>query len=374
MTWIFWVLAALMAAVALLLALPVFIRPRRSHDDAAMIRRENIAAARARLAALPADGVAGEYEAEIKSRLLSETEDINPTAVGGGDNRADWAGAAVVAAVLLPGALALYLWLGAPAAVTAASPPPLAVAVKNLRRYTEANPQDAAALALMGRSLATLGRAAEAATFFARARAAGDDTLPLLLAHAGTLLAVGENAEFDVLLQEALLRAPDSPRVLWLAGLAAQRDGNMQAAAVYWQRVQALSAGDAQGQIADSLAASTTVDSGVVAVITVADALRGRFQPGDVLFVFVRPAGVADGPPLAVKKLTAGALPLTVRLDDRAAMTPAAVMSGFSEFDIAARIAKGGSAARRAGDLSGAATAVPTGATVTVRINSVLGG
>lgn len=378
-----------MMAAALLLALLALTRPRRLNDDAAMLRRENIAAARARLAALRDDesaAEAAEHETEIKNRLLYETEDIKAVASGNDNNRADRAGTAIAAAVLLPGVLALYLWLGAPAAiVTETVPPPLAQAMQKLRQHIEANPQDAEALALMGRSLATLGRPAEAAVFFARARAAGDDTLRLLLAHAGVLLAVEENKEqFGVLLKEVLARAPDSPQALWLAGLAAQRDNDSEAAAAYWRRAHALLAGDvpAQQEIAALLAAvgggaaalTPAADSGIVVVVTVAEVLREQFRADHVLFVLARAAGVTDAPPLAVKKLTAGTLPLTVRLDDRAAMNPATPMSHFTKFDIAARIAKGGVAAKQNGDLSGAAAGIPLGATVTVHIDTVLGG
>ncbi|MGI9297400.1 MAG: c-type cytochrome biogenesis protein CcmI [Gammaproteobacteria bacterium] len=174
----FWIAAGAMLAAALALALPAFLRPRRPPADDS--RRENIAAARGHLRelqnrAMPKEE-SEEYEAEIKTRLWEDagesvsekSDDANRT-----EKRrfaaADKTGAALACAILLS-APVLYWHLGAPSAL---SPPPnLEIAILGLRRHIAENPGDAEALALMGRTLATIGRAEEAAEYFARAREA----------------------------------------------------------------------------------------------------------------------------------------------------------------------------------------------------------
>ena len=166
--------AALMVAAALMLALFVFIFPRPpSAKDG---REENIAAARARLASLRArrGELSGEdtaeYEIEIKKRLLEEA-DLPPAAPPDFRPGADKTGIAIICAALIPGALALYLYLGAPFAVIAPPPPhaDLVEKIGGLREHIARNPNDAKALALMGRVMSAMGREEEAAEYFLRA-------------------------------------------------------------------------------------------------------------------------------------------------------------------------------------------------------------
>ncbi|MBE8158903.1 MAG: c-type cytochrome biogenesis protein CcmI [Betaproteobacteria bacterium] len=178
---IFTAAAALMLAAALVLALFVFIFPRPPATTNSG-RAENIAAARARLSDLRArrgelpDADAAEYETEIKKRLLDEAglPDIAPPAFR---PDADKTGIAVVFAAIVPGALALYLYLGAPFAAIAPHPD-LSDKIGGLRQYIAQNPEDPDALALMGRIMAAMGRDEEAADFFSRAVRAAKKNKP----------------------------------------------------------------------------------------------------------------------------------------------------------------------------------------------------
>ena len=251
----FWGGALGLLAAALLAVLPAFLFPRAPEEDSA--QSENAAAASERLATLRAQIAAGEIGPEEAAadeddiqRLLAEDEDehsaeeVENTGDYSGDSihhrtglhwrtsdisvkaahksppAPDKLGALIACIVLLPGALSMYFWLGTPSALVAeapSAPPSLEEAAAGLRRYLADNPQDADALALMGRALSSMERHGEAADFFARARAAGGDKLPLLIANIAALLAANRgDDEVDALLQKAKALAPDSKEVLFL--------------------------------------------------------------------------------------------------------------------------------------------------------------
>ena len=88
-------------------------------------------------------------------------------------------------------------------------------------------------------------------------------------------------------------------------------------------------------------------------------------------------ARAASGPrmPLAIVRKTVADLPLTVRLDDSMAMTPAMKLSAFPQVVVGARISRAGTAMPQAGDVQGFSQPVKPGAaeTVQVLINEVNG-
>jgi cytochrome c-type biogenesis protein CcmH len=55
--------------------------------------------------------------------------------------------------------------------------------------------------------------------------------------------------------------------------------------------------------------------------------------------------------PLAIQKLKAGQLPLTVTLDDSMSMMPAMKLSKFEQVVVGARVSKSGNAMPQSGDL-----------------------
>jgi cytochrome c-type biogenesis protein CcmH len=108
---------------------------------------------------------------------------------------------------------------------------------------------------------------------------------------------------------------------------------------------------------ADSGAPPTARVGGVV---TLAPALRDRVSPDDTVFVFARAAG---GPrmPLAVLRKQVKDLPLRFTLDDSLAMSPAASLSKTERVVVGARVARGGGAQPRDGDLQGLLPAMALG-------------
>jgi hypothetical protein len=114
-----------------------------------------------------------------------------------------------------------------------------------------------------------------------------------------------------------------------------------------------------------------TVLSGV---IKLDPKLKGKVQDGDVIFLVARqfdPSGV-QGPPLAVRKLTAGTFPLNFSLDSRDAMIVGTKLAG--KVVVTARVDKDGDAmTKNPGDIIGQSKAVePPSAKVVVDLDKVL--
>jgi cytochrome c-type biogenesis protein CcmH len=91
--------------------------------------------------------------------------------------------------------------------------------------------------------------------------------------------------------------------------------------------------------------------------VKLAPALAAQARPEDVVFVFARPAEGARMP-LAILRYQVKDLPVSFRLDDSMAMSPAMKLSAFPQVVVTARVSKSGQAAPGPGDLSGQSAAV----------------
>ena len=106
--------------------------------------------------------------------------------------------------------------------------------------------------------------------------------------------------------------------------------------------------------------------------ITLAAGLKAQMAPGDTVFVFARPAE-GSRMPVALMRRVASELPFEFELDDSMAMTPQARLSGQTQVVIGARISKRGDATPKAGDLQGLSPPVPVGTTgLKLEINEVV--
>ncbi|MCZ6889744.1 MAG: c-type cytochrome biogenesis protein CcmI, partial [Gammaproteobacteria bacterium] len=94
--------------------------------------------------------------------------------------------------------------------------------------------------------------------------------------------------------------------------------------------------------------------------------------PATPIFVIAR-APDRPGPPLAVRRLTAGALPARVVLTDADAMVAGLGISGHADLEIVARAALGGSPTARAGDIESFVHATRIdGETIVLTIENIL--
>lgn len=290
-----------------------------------------------------------------------------------------------------------------------------------LEKRLAEQPDDPQGWAVLARTYIAMDRFPDAANALEKLRGlVGDEPEVLVsLADVTAMAQGGSMAGKPVeLIKLALAKQPDNPIAMWLAGNAAAEAKNWQEALDYWratlkyvepgsdsevelkERIAAAESklGPAPGAkppaeaasgaaTAASAVASPTAAAaapaastaaapvapapaavpGIKVQVALAPALAERVKPEDVVFVYARaPAGPPM--PVAAVRLTASQLPLTVTLDDSTRVVPGVQLSQFPEVRIEARVAKGGDAAARPGDLRGEAGGVRTGAAEAVMV------
>lgn len=190
------------------------------------------------------------------------------------------------------------------------------------------------------------------------------------------------------LLDKALAIDPNNPKALALAGAAAMERGDYPAAVGYWENLlkqlppdspdaKMVAGGleqaraflaQAKGGKAKMMPqaqsrAPETVAPGkerITGTVSLSDALQGKADPSDTVFVLAR---AAEGPkmPLAIMRKQVKDLPLQFTLDDSMAMSPQMKLSAFDQVVVIARISKSGNAMPQPGDLQGASAVVNPG-------------
>jgi cytochrome c-type biogenesis protein CcmH len=223
---------------------------------------------------------------------------------------------------------------------------------------------------------------------------------PELLADYADALVMAAGGRFTPesgeLLQRALAAQPDNVKALWLAGHWKNQEGDTAAAIEYWQQAAALLPADGEDaavigqQIARAreqlglppqqpiqtasasgmqTAEATPAPAGATIQVEVSidPQLATQVEPDDTVFIFAR---AAQGPrmPLAIVRKQARDLPLSVTLDDSLAMSPAMVLSKFTEVSVGARISRSGNAMPQSGDLQGSQSPVNVGKDVSVAV------
>ena len=169
--------------------------------------------------------------------------------------------------------------------------------------------------------------------------------------------------------EKALSRAPNLPMALWGKGMVLYQDKKdfTGARAIFERLLTMVPPGDERNEIAKVLAeipasggaANTAKPTDAASAgltisgtITVDAKLKANLDPNAALFIIVRPAGGAGGPPLAVKKIDKPAFPLSYSLGQENVMMQGTPFSG--KVDITVRLDKDGNPTTRgAGDLSG---------------------
>lgn len=299
---------------------------------------------------------------------------------------------------------ALQSGAATPAATTAPEagaeqPQSLEAAAAGLAERMRHSPDDLGGWMLLGRAYKTLQRFPEAKDALANAYrlAPEDPDVQVEYAEALTLASDSRRIEGEAaaLLDRALATDPAHQRGLWMKGIQAYQDQDFAAAAATWQRLRdllppgaevgaslderiadartraglpvlaAAAAGNSNTDVeADTGArAEVAADAAVPAAgdvaasgasltveVDIAPTLRAQLQPSDVLFVFAR---APSGPrmPVAIRRLAAAELPVTVTLDDTTSMTPQLTLSTLPEVVVGARVSHSGNAAPQQGDL-----------------------
>jgi cytochrome c-type biogenesis protein CcmH len=243
--------------------------------------------------------------------------------------------------------------------------------VASLQKRMEENPDDPEGWVILGRTLKTMQRYAEAETALRNAnRLLPDNALVMVELAEASLFASGKpqvSDEMRQLLEAALKIDPQQQKGLWLLGMAAAQDGDHAKAVSIWQQLLGLldpASGAAQTvsqQIEMSREkgglASAAQDEPVESFtgfelpvdITLADDLAGPLPANSILFVFMHPAG-QRGMPLAVKRIPSPHFPLSVAFSNKDLLQPGTSLDEYPELDISARISMSGIANIASGD------------------------
>jgi len=381
---LFWSVCAALAALALALVLRPLLA--RGAVPGVSRREANITVYRDQRRELDADLAAGklapaEHEkarAELEARLL---EDVDAAAEAPRAPRGGWRAAVLVGIGLPVAALAVYLAVGSPGALSPQADPGAVTAeqvddmVARLAARLRERPDDVDGWKMLGRSYAVLGRFGEAVDAYAKA-AAREPRDAALLADFADALAMARGQSLQGEPEQLVLRAleidPQNLKALALAGTAAFERKAFAAAADYWQRMLPLvppGSEDAQA-IRDNVAQATQLAggqppapqaAGLRGTVRISPQLKGRFDPEDTVFIYAR---AAEGPPmpLAVLRRRARELPAEFALDDSMAMAPGMTISAHPRVVVTARVSKSGGATPQPGDLQGASAAVASDA------------
>lgn len=387
-TILFWGIAALLTLIALAIILPSLIRKPRLIQEAS--DDQNILIARERLEELKAEYAAGgmseavyqqtyqELERAILNDISAKTEaDSKP-----GTGRAR--GLAVIVAILLPVmAIGIYSQLGTSVsdleraiqeqATREHNLKTIASMVEQLAERLRNEPDNLQGWIMLGRSYMAVQRYPDAVKAFERAHSLDKQNPNLMLQYADALV-MSRDGDFSgqasTLINEALALRPNDITALWLAGMAANQQGDYQQALTHWNKllpmlqqdqqalsqVQAMIAQTQQQLSQNGPSANTTpgktedtTKAAIQVTVSLDPALADKVSATDTVFIYAK---ATNGPPmpLAVARHQVKDLPLTVTLDDSMAMMPAMQLSNFPQVNVGARISKTGQAIAQSGD------------------------
>lgn len=385
---LFWMGAIAVLAVALSLR-PLWWRRDAAAGDLQR-RALNVASYRSRLAEIDTEvavgTIAGDAAESIRqeaaARLLDDAgEDAAPTKPAGAAPRS-WLLAALGAALIVSvGAIGYYFgdsreiagWIAeAKRDPEAAQQLAVTAMVRRLEERLEKTPEDAPGWAMLGRSYYVMARYADAAGAYERAnRLTAAAPNADWLADEGEVRTTLDGHDLQGLPRQLFERAiavdPQQPKALWYGGLAAAQGGDYGAALDHWLVLRGTELPDdfratleshlkELAQLAGRELPAAAPPAVSVAQLTlqidVDAALAGEVAASDTLFVVARRPD-AGGPPLAVKRLSATGLPMTVTLDDSNAMAPQFKLSSAERWDVIARVSRSGTPQAQSGDLEG---------------------
>lgn len=221
----------------------------------------------------------------------------------------------------------------------------------------------------LGHAYVLMNRYQDALAAYASARRlTGDKNADVLAAYAEALT-LSDPAQFmstaAPLFEQVLKLDPTNVKALWYGGLAASQRGDNALAIHRWQTLLQQNLPPQYSafvskyieKLGGSVTAPVAAAGGrtIHVHVALASAYRGQVKPDDTVFVFALPADARGGPPLAVRRLQAHDLPVTVVLSDKDAMIAGRNLSSVDAVKLVARISKDGSPLPQAGELSGSA-------------------
>lgn len=283
---LFWFIAGLFMAAALLFILPPLLRQRKPADVEGKLREAmNISVYRDQFAELDADlrnGILSQEQydqgkQELQQRLLQDVPVETVTASTGSAigvmGKRNFITAAIVGLAVPLLAVLLYVQLGNPKGLTPPTAAEMAAAhaqdaeeesrqqfvamVDKLAARLKDQPQDAKGWAMLARSYAVMERFNESRDAYARLVALTPNS-PGALADYADVLAMTNNGQLEgkptELINQALRLDPKYPKALALAGAAEFERKNFKQAAIHWEKL--LTVLPADSQMVQSISAS----------------------------------------------------------------------------------------------------------------------
>ena len=299
-----------------------------------------------------------------------------------------WRPAGFILLLAIP-ALALWLYsqVGTPRAIdTQRSPHPerpvanqqdaamdMRSMIARLQARLAQEPEDLEGWILLSRSFKSIQQPVKAMEALESARRIAPDDPAILaeLAEVRMMMTPAGQADAEAvsLLEKALEKDPDQQKALWLMGNSAAQAGDDEKAIAYWESLLALLEPDrtiaitVSKQISEARARlgldvsessgnspATASATGINVSISSDKGLTGDFPGTAVLYVIVRPAGSASGPPLGVRRVDSPLLPLELSLTDRDSMMSSRKISSVDSLTIQARVSLGGTPQATSGD------------------------
>jgi cytochrome c-type biogenesis protein CcmH len=343
---------------------------------------------------------------ELSLRLLEDTS-AQDDPVAKQEKPALWT--AVLVAVALPlAAMGMYMWVGEPDALNPMAaqssekgdPAQLLQMAESLAQKLNDKPDNLQGWVMLGRTYRTLEKFDASVQAYDRAlKLSADDDLKLERVEVLAMKSQGnfEGEPWNVI-RDILQRDPQNYGALLMAGSASYSHEKYADALKYWQQARKPLAADnpdvpgldeaiasvqqklgmpaqvAKGPSAQinatqpAASAPSANTSGaasngltVSGQVSIAEALKGKVKPSDVVFIYATPAN-GERMPLAIFKTTVAQLPLAFTLDDSTAMTPERKLSGAGEVLVKVRVSKSGNAMPQSGDLAGTLGPVKVGA------------
>ena len=342
---------------------------------------------------------------ELSMRLLEDTS-AQDDPVAKQEKPALWT--AVLVAVALPlSAVGMYMWVGEPDALNPMAvqsndkvdPTQLLQMAESLAQKLNDKPDNLQGWVMLGRTYRTLEKFDASVQAYDRAlKLSADDDLKLERVE---VLAMKSQGNFEgepwTVIRDILQRDPQNYGALLMAGSASYSHEKFADALKYWQQARKPLAADnpdvpgldeaiasvqqklgmpvqvAKGPSTQMNAAQTpaaapsAITSGAASTgltvsgqVAIAEALKGKVKPSDVVFIYATPAN-GERMPLAIFKTTVAQLPLAFTLDDSTAMTPERKLSGAGEVLVKVRVSKSGNAMPQSGDLAGTLGPVKVG-------------
>ena len=249
-----------------------------------------------------------------------------------------------------------------------------------LEERLQENPQDINGWLLLGRSHATMGRYAQAVDAYQHAYdLSKGENLEAIIGLGEAMFLNDQNTlagRAGQLFEAALSKAPNHPKALWYGSVAALQAGDLRLGrdrlrgllaqnpppelqTILQRQIDDLN--DQLGEVGEggatastpvgksSASAARTID----VAVSISPEIQAQIATDVPLFVLARdPAG---GPPLAVQKHTAAALPLSITLSERDAMMATRTIASVPKVQVVARLSRSGSPQAQSGDFFGEA-------------------